>query len=74
MQDPFPDSYAPEFKGPKNVCDLVYSKSRYNADQSPNCIYFPSRYLMFKMMRACVDVNKKEDLWYGIFYLTYHKD
>ena len=73
MQDPFPETQGKAFKGPipKNIADMVYSTSRYKSDQSPKCIYFPSRYIMFKMMRACVDVTKKEDLWYGIFYQNY---
>jgi hypothetical protein len=51
---------------PKVADDLVYSKSRYYYEQqSPRCIYIPTRQLMLKLMRACVDVKSEADLWFN---------
>ena len=51
---------------PKVADDLVYPKERYHRPrQSPRCIYFPTRQLMLKIMRACVDVKTESDLWYN---------
>ena len=27
------------------------------------CVYLPSDYLLFKMMKACIGVSEPEDLW-----------
>ena len=32
-------------------------------DCSPMCVYIPSNEVMFKMMKACLEVEKVEDLW-----------
>ena len=48
---------------PKTHSDEIYCcLSKYN--QSPYLRYFPSRMIMFKMMRACIEVDDTEDLWY----------
>ena len=40
------------------IVDLVYSLDRYNLNKNPNCVYFPSKPLLFKMMKACIGVEK----------------
>ena len=42
---------------------LAYKIGRYNDDESPTCIYLPTRQLLFKMMRACIGVEEPEELW-----------
>jgi len=42
---------------------LVYPESRYGPDESPAAIHLPSRDVMFKLMRACIGVEKPADLW-----------
>ena len=67
MQDPFPDEDKTEdyIKVlPKDCDDMVYTDCRFCKGDSPKCIYFPSRYVMFKLMRACIDVYAKQDLWF----------
>ena len=66
MPDPFAEEAVDhDFIPPKEYTDLVYSMSRYVKGESPKCIYFPSRKLMFKMMRACIGITKEDDLWFN---------
>lgn len=62
--DPFPDSFSnidEEFL--INREDLVYHKSRYHPDYCPRLIFIPSDQVLVKMMRACIAVDKFQDLW-----------
>lgn len=52
------------FDIPKDDLDFVYADSRYRKDNSPNCIYIPSRKVMLKIMRACIGVTEEKDLWF----------
>lgn len=71
--DPYPDDDkfikgsvddAPDdLKAPGRSSDRVYPDSRYTPGNSPYCIYIPSHEVMLKLMRACIRVQKKEDLW-----------
>ena len=66
MFDPFPDEpMETEFNIPQTEGDLVYRIDRYIEGQSPNCIYLPSKLILWKMMRACVDIEETKDLWYN---------
>lgn len=47
-----------------NITDLVYPKSKYVLEGSPKCSYIPTKAVMFKMMRACVEVQAIEDIWF----------
>ena len=66
VPDPFPkeepcyDAYG---KLPVHPIDCVYPAQRYTEGNSPYCLYIPNRDIMFKMMRACINVKKAEDLW-----------
>ena len=68
MQDPFPDENENLQENimslPKSYDDFVYHRSRFVDGNSPKCIYFPSRFVMFKLMRACIEVYACEDLWF----------
>ena len=48
-----------QFYVPDTEDDLVYAPSRYIEGNSPNAIYYPSKRLMLKMMRSCIDPKKK---------------
>jgi hypothetical protein len=54
-----------DFPIPEDEDMLVYRGARYEEDRSPNMLIIPSRMVLFKIMRACVGVNKKEDLWFN---------
>ena len=54
--DPFPQETT-MFRAPRSRQDLVYHPSRFSKTAPPSCIFFPSRRLMFKFMRACVGVR-----------------
>lgn len=43
--------------------NLVYQRKRYDPCRSINSVYIPSRELLFKMMKACISCDLKEDLW-----------
>ena len=65
MFDPFPkEPMETEFAVPTTEEDLVYRADRYVEGQSPFVIYFPSRLLLFKLMRACIGVEHEKDLWF----------
>ena len=78
MVDPFPES--PMIKrhfnlprclgiGEYDTNHLVYDESRYHLDDdiSKNiyCLYIPSKEVMFKIMRACVNAQIENDLWFN---------
>ena len=48
---------------PESVDDLVYPEQRYIAGQSPFQLYIPRLEVMVKIMRACINVEKPEDVW-----------
>ena len=47
----------------KVTANLIYGLSRYEEDYSPMSLYIPNKPLLFKMMKACVGVNRIEELW-----------
>lgn len=42
---------------------LVYSSHRYVMAYSPYMLYIPRKEVMFKIMRACINVTDPLDLW-----------
>ena len=42
----------------------VYNKSRINMRHIPKLIFLPNLRIMFKMIRACIGVDNKRDLWF----------
>ena len=67
MFDPFPsEAMEKDFNIPEKDDDLVYSNDRYIKDNSPVCIYLPSKLLLLKIMRACIDIEHEKDLWFQI--------
>ena len=73
FEDPFPNedltiigSYDDDsYKIPTHAGDLVYSECRYIKGNSPLCVYIPRKELMFKLMRACVEVKHRDELWFN---------
>lgn len=63
MPNPFDKERQLDFKAPKDIDDLVYAEDRYKIEHSPHFIYFPSKLLYFKLMRACLGITKVESLW-----------
>ena len=62
MQIGWPDPFIGEvgdveFDPPQSIEDNVYMGSRYTPGQSPRTLYIPSKLMMLKMMRACVEVK-----------------
>ena len=58
----FPDPYPSEnlflssCLPPKDRDDIVYDKCRFFKNKAPYVLYIPRKEMMFKMMRACVNV------------------
>ena len=67
--DPYPNEPLADFEIPTQDLDFIYEDSRYKKDNSPNCIYIPSKKVMLKIMRACIGVKDEKDLWF-----QYQKD
>ena len=67
MVDPFPKEdnlFTPTL--PETYVDSVYPAGRMaDKDVSPMCIYIPSDLIMFKMIRACIDIEDVSKLWFS---------
>ena len=50
---------------PMKYTDLAYDAKRYQEGESPKCIYFPSKFLLFNLMRASIDVSDETQLWFN---------
>ena len=57
--DPFPNEKTFESKSlpPKENTDLVYDNVRMFKNKPPYVVYIPREEMMFKLMRACVNVS-----------------
>ena len=76
INDPYPEDIV-SLKGSRGDNDpyllglfeddsaLVYNSDRYVLDCSPLMIYVPRKEVMFKMMRACVKVDRPDELWFN---------
>ena len=63
--DPFPKEHmCTNFYVPTDEDDEVYLRDSSTKFNPPLLHYTPSRKMMFKIMRACIDIDDKEDLWY----------
>ena len=68
--DPFPNEDDPPInhkhdfkKVPWVPADIIYPLTRFHPKDTPMIIYIPSKEIMFKMMRACVNCKTPEELW-----------
>ena len=67
--DPFPDEN--EFTTtvimhfPEQASDFVYPVNRLIYSLTPSSIYFPSKKIVCKLMRACIGVTDVDDLWFN---------
>ena len=71
MADPFPDEATDLDKendfvvSERIVVDkYVYPITRFH-EHSPRPVYIPSRYLMIKIIKACMGCQSKNDLWFN---------
>jgi len=57
--DPYTEELclASDWKIPKELTSLAYSKCRLKCDCIPQMIYVPRKDIMFKLMRACIKVK-----------------
>ena len=55
-----------EFEPPQQLEDNVYMDARYVADRSPCPLYIPSKLMMLKLMRACIEVKTPDQFWINI--------
>ena len=63
FHDPFPkEDIGSGVELPESHEDIIYCNCNFAG--SPLLRYIPSRLMMFKIMRACIDVDEIEDLWY----------
>lgn len=64
--DPYPlEPMETKFHIPETDEDLVYQQERFVYNNSPNTLYFPSKMLLFKIMRACIGITDPKDLWFN---------
>jgi len=49
----------------RHTHNLIYKKFLIASEDSPQCIYLPSKECLFKIMRACIGVCSIEDLWFN---------
>ena len=74
MADPFPDEQTNMgdngLIGNKEITieTLVYPEYKYQKKQSPNAMYFPGTYILWKMMRACLGCQTPQELWFNRRY------
>jgi len=63
--DPYPkeNSYKSSAKQPVDGDDLVYDPVRFREGAPPYVVYIPRAEMLFKMMRACVEVKDASELW-----------
>ena len=64
--DPFPyevNSFKSKVKQPVTYQDIVYNLKRFHGGKISHVIYIPRAELMFKMMRACLNVTEIDQLW-----------
>jgi len=54
-----------DFETPHATEVLVYDKARFLEGQSPALLFMPSKPVMIKLMRACVEVQTPKDLWFN---------
>ena len=67
MLDPFPQEiylegvkkYQQNFTPPKNMSEMIYREHKYQPDSSPFILYKPRKDVLFKMMRACINVKNE---------------
>ena len=65
MQDPFPSENKDiTFTKPQSINSLVYKQNRYKEGASPQCVYLPSRAVLFSIMRACIKMTNTDELWF----------
>jgi len=58
LSDPFPQMF-----DDKNV-DYFYPEHKIqNLEHIPSMTYLPRKDVMMKIIRACLDVQQKQDLW-----------
>ena len=66
MFDPFPsEPVETDFHIPVAEDDMVYRLDRYKPENSPVVTYFPSKLVLFKLMRACIGIDSEKDLWFN---------
>ena len=66
--DPYPkeNSYKSSASQPVDGDDLVYDPIRFREGTPPFVVYIPRAEMLFKMMRACIDVTDTRELWLNL--------
>ena len=65
ISDPFPsEPFLHKFTFPVRFDDFSYPIQKLTENESPKLIFIPSSKVMFKLMRACLDIYSEEYLWY----------
>ena len=67
LDDPFPaeegQHHHVKVISNKKENDDVYPRSRYKSYEAPHLLYIPNREIMFKIMRASINLHTVENLW-----------
>jgi len=63
--DPFPkeNKFKSKCGPPVTIDDEVYDALCFRESLAPFCYYVPRKEMMFKMMRACINVESPDQLW-----------
>ena len=69
-KDPYPNEnrIKAKWKNPEKIDDLVYKKARFQNNFIPQVVYVPRKDIMFKIMRACIEVKSEQDFWFNNKY------
>lgn len=65
LQGSVPDEDERIFRPCKSKNELVYHKSRFVRESSPNPLFLPRKELMLKLIRACIEVKRPSELWFN---------
>ena len=60
-KDPFPDKIS-NFIIPREINDLVYHEKRMLKGITPMAIFIPKKEVLFKLMRACIQIKSPWDI------------
>ena len=63
--DPYRDEKTEgNFEKPTSIYDHIYGSDRMKEGFVPYVIYLPKKTIMFKIMRACIDIKDEKELWF----------
>ena len=64
--DPYPNERKEdgEVYNPVKEGNIMFLERRFQPHSSPLALYIPSKTVMFKIMRACICIERVDELWF----------